>query len=210
MKNAVLILLLVFTNITCFGQDGLDESKKLGLISYLNTIKELSENKILWSETKFAQRNENPEKARKVDITTKRVIKEKYILLKWKTDLFINQFSADLIEKNSIRLYRKMNKYLESPIKNKTNKLEKYYALLKEIDDNYKDLFYEDYSTGMNFVTSATEILTLAGFNPYTLYKDIKATKEKKISTLIGYLKEMRLTSIPDLSKPKEKGKKGK
>lgn len=201
MKN-IIALLLSFSTLTSFAQDGLESSKKLGLVAYLNTIKEISENKVLWSDAKFSERNENVEKPSDEDLATQKSIKEKYALLKWKTDLFINQFSADLIDRNSIGLYRKMNSHLNEP--SQSEKVKKYFPLLKEIDETYKGLFYENYSSGMQFIETTTGILTLAGFNPYTLYKDIKATKEKKILTLIGYLKEMRLKPLSDLKKPKK------
>ncbi|WP_034257728.1 hypothetical protein [Altibacter lentus] len=207
MKNLFTLLVLLIA-LQSFAQDGLDESKSLGLVAYLNTIKEISENKILWSEARFKQRNENLENPRQEDLYTKRIIKEKYALLKWKIDLFVNQFSADLIDRNSIGLYREMNKHLVEQSKSK--RIRKYIPLLDEIDETYKDLFYENYTTGLNFIETATAILTLAGFNPYTLYKDIKATKEKKIATLIGYLKEMRLKPLSELKKPEKKEKEKK
>ena len=208
MKNHIYIIIVAFSFSTAFCQDGLEESKKLGLISYLNTIKELSENKVLWSEAKFTERNMEKDTVSVLDLATKSFIKEKYALLKWKTDLFINQFSADMIDRNSISLYRKMNKYLSNSTQNKSDRIKKYYILIKEMDQIYSELFFQNYLSSKQSIASVTEILTLAGFNPYSLYKDVKATKEKKIEILIGYLKEMRLKPLSELKKPKEKEEK--
>ncbi|WP_142785732.1 hypothetical protein [Changchengzhania lutea] len=108
-----------------------------------------------------------------------------------------------------------MNKYLSSG-KDITNRLKKFEVLLKTVDGSYLDLIYSKYKTGgPQSVAGLQEIFTLAGINPYTIYKDIKASKEKKIATLVGYIKEMRLKPLSELTsatKPKqeEKDKKDK
>jgi hypothetical protein len=204
-------------------QNGLDESKPLGLVAYLNTIKEISENKILWSESKFIERNSkrlellknasitDAEKSKikseqSSDIQIREEIQNKYATLRWRTNLLINQFSADIVEKNSMSLYRNMDKFIKGDKSELCSKLKKFNPLILEIENNYNQLFDSKYQTeAIQSLAEAQELFTLAGINPYTIYKDIKASKEKKILALTGYIKEMKLKALSELkAKPKE------
>lgn len=211
---AIIISIVLNTN----AQDGLDESKALGFISYLNTIKELSENKILWSEAKFNQRKterleliksaKTPDEKnelmskQKSDDDNRQLIQNKYASLRWQINLLINQYSADLVERNSVSLYRNMNEYLSGEEELKS-RLTKFKPILTKIDEIYLELIYFKYDTGgPQSMAGLQEIFTLAGINPYEIYKDIKASKKEKIATLVGYIKEMRLKQLSELIKP--------
>ncbi|UII80136.1 hypothetical protein [Flagellimonas sp. CMM7] len=198
----------------------IDESKQLGLIAYLNTIKEISENKILWSEAKYNQRKnkrleeikkakdsnsiKNLEYQQQSDDSLRQSLQNDYALLRWKSNLLINQLSADIIDKNRISIYRNMNKYLASG-QDISSRLKKFKELIKTIDDIYFEVISFSYKIGgLQSVAGVQEIFTLAGINPYTIYKDIKASKEKKLATLVGYIKEMKLQSLSELTSDKE------
>jgi hypothetical protein len=222
-KSIYLFITIVLISFIAKAQNGLNESKPLGLIAYLNTIKEISENKILWSEAKFIERNSkrlellknasitDDEKSKikteqTSDIQIREEIQNKYATLRWRTSLFINQFSADLIEKNSMSLYRNMDKFTKGEDSELCSKLNKFNPLILEIEKNYNQLFVSKYQTGgIQSLAGTQELFTLAGINPYTIYKDIKASKEKKILALIGYIKEMKMKALSELkAKPKE------
>ncbi len=236
MKKSILLFLAILTiSFELSAQEKsygiisytIHESKDLGLISYLNTIKELSENKVLWSEAKYNQRKierlekvknakdeaskKNLENEQKQDNSLRQELQNDYALLRWKSNLLINQMSADIIEKNRMSIYRNMNKYLASG-EDISSRLKKFEELLKKIDEIYFEVISFSYKTGgLKSVAGLQEIFTLAGINPYTIYKDIKASKEKKIAILVGYLKEMRLKPLSELTsakKPEEEDKK--
>ncbi|WP_127139383.1 hypothetical protein [Flagellimonas oceanensis] len=245
MKKIILLLsinLIVISSLSA--QYSLDEPKKLGFIAYLNTIKEISENKILWSEARYIQREidrkdslkkieddikkkellleqssdtrslENElnnlnnqhkpwkeiwSKQKESDIKIRQEIQNKYANLRWKTNLLINQFSSDIVNLNRISIYRDMDNYLKNggvlP-----KKLKKFKPLLEEIENKYNKLLSSKYRTGgPQSVAGLQELFTLAGISPYTIYKDIKASKEKKITTLVGFIKEMRLKTLSEL-----------
>lgn len=215
-KSIYLFIAIVSISFLTKAQNGLNESKPLGLVAYLNTIKEISENKILWSEAKYIERNTkrlelfknastDSEKVRlkseqTSDDKIKEEIQEKYATLRWRTNLLINQFSADIIERNSMSLYRNMDKFIKGDQTELCTKLKKFNPILTEIEKNYNNLLASKYqSDGIQNIAGIQAVFTLAGINPYTVYKDIKASKEKKILTLIVYLKEMKLKALSEL-----------
>lgn len=238
MKKIILLLsinLIVISSLSA--QYSLDAPKKLGFVSYLNTIKEISENKILWSEARYIQREidrkdslkkieggtrslenelnnqhqswkENWSKQKESDMKIRQEIQNKYANLRWKTNLLINQFSSDIVNLNRISFYRDMDNYLKNGGVLSKN-LKKFKPLLEEIENEYNKLLSSKYRTGgPQSVAGIQELFTLAGISPYTIYKDIKASKEKKITTLVGFIKEMRLKTLSELQSGSEEEEK--
>ncbi len=279
----------------------LSNSKKLGFISYLQTVKELSENFIVWSENEYSNRNTarlekladissiknkeinmlkklgtnlnitkqkdidsimllskinlkekqaqidfvkkqaqidsikihdqissienqalldslkiisysnpiNPNYKiyyQKIDDSIRCVNKENYAFLKYQTSLLINQFSADIVDKNGMSKYRKINNCMKQNTDLKAC-LSIYKDLLAKIDNSFIKGYskYPDNDLAMQkeaFITIAglQAIFTLAGISPYSVYKDIKESKAKKRTTIVSYMKEMQLNTISKLT----------
>ncbi|MGB0934281.1 MAG: hypothetical protein ACPGU5_08355 [Lishizhenia sp.] len=207
MKNklVVLICLLSFSNFAKTIK--VDDSKRIGFIAFLTELKISAESKIMECERDFAKRNLSNSAPNKNDLAIKDSVYKTYGLLKLKTDILINQLSADLILKNSTCLYRKMDKYF---VDNSTSKrITKYLALIEEIKVGLKNLLEIKFVTS-NInplgVETLTALFSLVGFTPYSLLKEYKESKEKKISTVVGYIKLLSLNSISDLIKKEEEG----
>ena len=223
MKQLFFLILLLFSLSSVSAQCAdLDDSKEIGLIAYLTAIQQCAENKVIWSELVFAQKDSGiPDTARFI---VKTQIDRLYGRLKLKVDIFVNQLSADLVNRNSVRMYRKMDKDIRGKSIGNYTKIEKYKSLLSDIEQEYEQLIQLDYrvSNGQEIMTDISDdpsnldkvlapiasVFGLAGLNPYTIYKDVQATKQKKIAILVGYLKESRLSPLTELNKPKKEEKK--
>lgn len=168
--------------------------KKLGLISYLTLIKGNSENRLL--------------KNCKGDD-----IKSKYLDLKVKTDMLINQFCADMIDRKGMSLYRSMNLNLNNEDKTE-DRTDQYMELINKIDTVYSKLLeakcIAPSDETMSLSGTPTEVLKLLGIEPYGLFKDIKANKKEKLEKLVGYIKGLTLKPLIEQKKAKEPEKETK
>lgn len=196
MKTKLLSLLLLIS-LNSNGQE-IPDGKKLGLVAHLTYVKTISEAKmtILIKDEKYIR---EPKKAFKFN--------SDYTLLKLLTDQLINQLSADLIDKNKLKLYRSLNKYLKNqkPI---SEKFSQYQVLLEQIDGQLEALLIRDYKDGG--IQSAELITAIVGV--ITEIREITTSardfREKKIQSISGIIKELKLSPIAELIKPKEKDNK--
>lgn len=193
MKTKLLLLLLLIS-LNSIGQE-IPDGKKLGLVAHLTYVKTISEAKmtILIKDEKYIR---EPKKAFKFN--------SDYTLLKLLTDQLINQLSADLIDKNKLKLYRSLNKYLKNQ-KSVPEKFSQYQVLLEQIDGQLEALLMRDYKDGGK--QSAELITAIVGI--ITEIREITTSardfREKKIQSISGIIKELKLSPIAELIKPKEK-----
>ena len=193
MKTKLLLLLLLIS-LNSIGQE-IPDGKKLGLVAHLTYVKTISEAKmtILIKDEKYIR---EPKKAFKFN--------SDYTLLKLLTDQLINQLSADLIDKNKLKLYRSLNKYLKNQ-KPVPEKFSQYQVLLEQIDGQLEALLMRDYKDGG--IQSAELITAIVGI--ITEIREITTSardfREKKIQSISGIIKELKLSPIAELIKPKEK-----
>ena len=193
MKTKLLLLLLLIS-LNAFCQE-IPDGNKLGLVAHLTYVKTISEAKMT---TLIKDENyiKNPEKAFKFN--------SDYTILKLLTDQLINQLSADLIDKNKLKLYRSLNKYLkyQKPL---PEKFSQYSILLEQIDGQLEALLMRKYNDGG--IQSAELITAIVGI--VTEIREITTSardfREKKIQSISGIIKELKLSPIYELIKPKEK-----
>ncbi|UTN06146.1 hypothetical protein L0669_09560 [Flavobacterium bizetiae] len=193
MKTKLLLLLLLIS-LNSIGQE-IPDGKKLGLVAHLTYVKTISEAKmtILIKDERYIK---EPDKAFKFN--------SDYTLLKLLTDQLINQLSADLIDKNKLKLYRSLNKYLKNQ-KPVPEKFSQYQVLLEQIDGQLQALLIRSYKDGGTL--SAELITAIVGI--ITEIREITTSardfREKKIQSISGIIKELKLSPIAELIKPKEK-----
>jgi hypothetical protein len=113
----------------------------------------------------------------------------------------INQLSVDMIAKNNLNEYQKINNFVNKTKSNLPKKLFPYAETLKEIDILVVKFFTEiNKALPMPTYADITGIGTLAEAS-ITSARDFRA---KKITDIITILKELKLKSISDLSKKDE------
>jgi len=204
MKNLITLLFISLLSINMsIGQETEDnrevinlinENRSLGLISYLTAIKTISESKIISEVEKELPDAEKIEQSKQ------------YNLLKLRIDAFINQLVGDMITKNSVRKYKKINSYIEKQDKKLLDQYKNYRSFLLLIDKQITD-FISTPVAAPEFAIAAitvTEFLGLARFG-FDIVKDIREAKTKKVEAISEELTQLKLRSISEL---KEKAKK--
>jgi hypothetical protein len=190
--------ILCFSFISLFSQapspDPLQVSKNLGLVGYLTHVKNMAEYKI-------ATLAANP--LYKTSLNKAASFNASYNMVKLSTDKLINQLSADLYAKNNLKFYKKINKYLKGTSKDLPENLKVYKTLIDEIDGQLIALEIKTYASTQGG-PGVEEIVAIA-----TLGNDIVAGardfREKKIQSITGLLKEIRLKLLSDIIKPVDK-----
>jgi len=195
MKKSIFTLcLLLLVAGSTFGNEYVTKSKELGIVAYLTTIKSLAEYKMI-SIASDQEYTKQIEKAGK--------FRSKYNMLKLSTDKLIHQLSADLIDKNSLRKYRKLNKYLKGDWQELHHSLSGYKSLIKEIDSQIESFLGSTYSSslaGPEFgdIVGGIELV-------HTAITDARNFREKKVQSMIGILGNLKLEKVKDLTEKKEK-----
>lgn len=190
---------------TTFSQEKsiINESKDLGLISYLTTVKSIAEFKMI-SLASDPQYKKLPDKAKSFN--------SEYNLIKLATDKLIHQLSADMISKNSLRPYKKINNYLieYDPQKPDASKIAdrygQYQPLLDEIDGRLETFMMRTYSSALAGASLAdfTGVAELT----HTIISGARDFREKKVQSMTTLLKELKLEKLKDLTSTKEDVKK--
>lgn len=173
-----------------------NDSKKLGLVSYLTYVKSFSESKMynLVNDKRYLDENF----AHKKDL-----FNSDYNLLKLQTDRFINQLNADLLSKNRMHLYKCLNKYIKGDCKKLPEKYQEYGNLIEKIDNQLEALLFRKYSGGTmsaDLISAITGIVELG----HTAITDARDFREKKIQSIVSITKELKFVNLSDLIK-KEK-----
>jgi hypothetical protein len=196
MRNFLILLIVIFTtNITKAQSNETETAKKLGLVSYLTTVKSLAEFKMLTLT--------NDSKYKEIQNASKiQTFNSKYNLLKLYTDQLINQLSADLYNHNNLKAYRSLNNYLKSD-KSLAVKYTYYENLIKQIDGLFLTFLMVNYGSLLSSPT-LDEYTGVAGAILGIITSD-RDFREKKIQSITALLKELKLQNIGDLIKTKEK-----
>jgi hypothetical protein len=200
MKGNLLALFGIFNFGLTFSQ-GMLKDERLGLVSYLTTVKYMSEYKMTkhLSEENYINSQDSSKK-----------IQSEYNAIMINVNRLINQLSVDLITKNKLCEYRKINKFVNKRKSNLPKKFSSYVEALKEIDKlAVYFLTGTTVTTETNITTRAMPALPLSDISgigtlaetSITSARDFRATK---INDIITILKDLKLKSISDLSKKDE------
>lgn len=195
MKKSIFTLcILIFVASSTFGNEYITKSKELGVVSYLTTIKALAEHKMISLAS-------DPEYSKQVEKAA--AFRSNYNMLKLSTDKLINQLSADMIDKNSLKKYRKINKYLKGELKELPKDLLAYKILLEEIDGQMESFLLRTYSS----MLAGPELGDIVGGIElvHTAITDARDFREKKVQSIIGVLGNLKLEKVKDLTEKKEK-----
>lgn len=198
MKKSLFIFIsIIFWTFHLFGQSEqeiLKESKELGLVSYLTTVKSLAEFKMI-SLASHAEYEKQKDKAQQFN--------SEYNLLKLSVDRMINQLSADMSIKNNLKVLKKINGYTKGDIEKLPTKFLPYGKLLIDIDGKLETFMLKTYSSALAgpTLTELTGVVTLG----HGIITDARDFREKKISNTIILIKDLKLSSLKDLTEKKEK-----
>ncbi len=204
-KNFLLISIGFFClNISLFGQDEIPkslqdpiiESKKLGLASYLTTLKAMSEYKMISLLTDDGYKK-YPEKAKE--------FQSEYNQLKLSIDEFINQLSVDLITHNKLNVYKKLDCYIKKGNTHFPKRFMSYKDFIDDINKKEIDFLLNTYSS-TKAIPLIDEILGIVELT-HGIITDARDFREKKVTNLISQIKDLKLKSLKDLIEPTEKEK---
>jgi hypothetical protein len=183
-----LILLAVFTTNAQYL-----EKENLGLISYLTDIKIRCEYKMT---SALADRKSN------TDISS---VQTAYYSVLIPVNRLINQLSADMIDKNNLCEYRKINKYINKSKAALTGKSSRYMLVFREIDQNVKVLLpaiqTEAITAYMMEQIVGTGKLGVSGI------ESARDFREKKVGKIVTLLKDLKLRSVAELNEGIKSGK---
>jgi len=189
LKKLYLVLIVVLFNYqNSFSQDYLAESKKLGLVSYLTTVKSISEYKLI-SIASNDQYKIQKDKASE--------FRSQYNMIRLSVERLINQLSADMTQKNRLKLYKVLDKYIKGEIKDVPSKYVAYKTLLTEVNTLTETFMLKTYSSmagaSLEEITGALELV-------HTAITDARDFREKKIQSIIQIVEKTRLESVKDLT----------
>lgn len=107
-----------------------------------------------------------------------------------------------MIDKNNVKKYRRLNKYLKGEINNLPENLAVYKTLLDEIDDQMETFMLKTYSSmlagpALSDIISGVELV-------HTVVTDIRDFREKKVQATIGILTNLKLEKVKDLTENKK------
>ncbi|MEI9955274.1 MAG: hypothetical protein WDM90_02975 [Ferruginibacter sp.] len=196
MKTTIItFLLLLSLTKTQAQREETEAAKKFGLISYLTTVKTLAEFKMLTlsSDSQYS----------KIQNATKiKGFNSNYNLIKLYTDLLINQLSGDLYNSNSLKGYRRINRFLKTD-KPLSHRYAFYQEIIAHVDTLTPRFLFAEYGSLLSG-PSLADITGVAeqGIALVTAARDFR---EKKIQSITALLKELKLQGLGDLIKPKDK-----
>ncbi len=187
MKKLLLIpVLLLFSALSVSAQ--YLEKENLGLVSYLTDIKIRCEYKMLSAITERKAGSNS-------DISSTQTAYNSVMI---PVNRLINQLSADMIARNNIGDYRRINKYVYKGKSNPGGKSARYAGTLAEIDRGVKSLFP---SMQAEAITAyMMEQLVGSGKLGVGTIESARDFREKKVGKIVTLLKELRLRSVTELS----------
>ncbi|TDX83322.1 hypothetical protein [Epilithonimonas xixisoli] len=191
MKTKLLLLLVLWIGVV-WGQESQEEiivtARKMGFVAYLTQLKTIS-------EVQMSELVNNPQYTLQTDKA--KDINLNYNLLKINVDILINQLCADLSEKNSLRVYKLINKNIK-----KDFKLPKKYSYYEDCVKNIKklsgSLAFKDYSSKSgaslaDWASVGTLILDVVKING--------ENNQKKVDKITTIFCQLRLKDINELKK---------
>lgn len=192
--RTIAIIIVFLTNVTSISaQDLLQDSKKMGLVSYLTAVKSISEYKLI-SLADNEQYKIQTEKASD--------FRANYNCIKLYVDMLVSQLSADMTLKNKLRLYKLLDKYVKGEVKEMPEKYSAYEDLLIGLDGLVETFLMKTYSSmqgaSIDEFIGALELV-------HTIVTDVRDFREKKIQCLIKITETTRLNSVKDLTETKSK-----
>jgi hypothetical protein len=201
MKKIFSILFLiaaVSTNIFAADKD----LPNLGIVSQLVEIKYTSESylsSILDDKTKSD--------------ADKLTARKNYYALKVKIDRIIYQLAADMRTKNSIKTYKRLNKYYKthklSDSKSVKNCYKPYALALENAYKTYKENINPDVSGLEKAAMEVEAVISILDLG-WTVIKDINEMRGQKVDGVIEILDNLRLNPPSELDKKDEEKEKDK
>lgn len=194
LKKLTLVVFISLLNINSYCQEILNKSKELGLVSYLTSVKSISEFKMitLASDPKY-----------KTEVEKSKNFQAEYNFLKLAIDRFLNQLVADMTFENRLKEYNKINKFVKDDINKLPTKMIAYENSLEEIEGGVIAFTLKTYSN-LFAGPSIEEILGIVELT-HGIITDARDFREKQVSKLSSQLKELKLSSLKDLTEEKKK-----
>jgi hypothetical protein len=187
MKKLYLFFPVFIISILSLSGQGL-EKETLGLISYLTDLKIRSEYRMT---TALAGKKSDTG----TDINS---VLSAYNSVMIDVNRFINQLSADLISRNSLCVYRKIDKFVNKSRNKLTGESAKYTMILQEIDANFKVLLPEKRIETLT--ASLLEQIVGAARMGVNSVESLRDFREKKVGKIVSALKELELKSVSELN----------
>ena len=187
MKKLYLFFPVFIISILPLSGQGL-EKETLGLISYLTDLKIRSEYRMT---TALAGKKSDTG----TDINS---VLSAYNSVMIDVNRFINQLSADLISRNSLCVYRKIDKFVNKSRNKLTGESAKYTMILQEIDANFKVLLPEKRIETLT--ASLLEQIVGAARLGVNSVESLRDFREKKVGKIVSALKELELKSVSELN----------
>ena len=194
MKTYIFVFAAFLLGIPGFCFKAPEDSKKLGLVSHLTNVKFGAELKMAALAKEYAKNVDSPEAKN---------VRKQYNNLKLSMDKLINQMSADMIDRNRMRIYRKINRTITGEKNLLTGRLEPYSDLLKIIDDYYNTFMSSSLkgnpiaAIGIDDALGAIELV-------HGIITDARDAREKKVQAIISVLEKLKLEKIKDLTEEKK------
>ena len=187
MKKLYLFFPVFIISILSLSGQGL-EKETLGLISYLTDLKIRSEYRMT---TAIAGKKSDT-------VTDINSVLSAYNSVMIDVNRFINQLSADLISRNSLCEYRKIDKFVNKSRNKLTGESAKYTMILQEIDANFKVLLPEKRIETLT--ASLLEQIVGAARLGVNSVESLRDFREKKVGKIVSALKELELKSVSELN----------
>jgi hypothetical protein len=165
--------------------DTLRSAKIQGAVSYLTTLKQMAEMKMIF----LLKPAGDPGKEAITNYNRLRLV----------VDKIINQLAADSYQSNNLRLYKKLQRYLKKG-EVMTAKYGYYQTMISEADAAFVELMKLNSRGVKDFALKDIFGIITGAFNMITNARDFR---EKKIQSIIGLMKELRLKEIKDLDPEK-------
>ncbi|WP_241311653.1 hypothetical protein [Chryseobacterium arthrosphaerae] len=195
MKKICSLLLILFI-VNCFSQSlsHIDDSKKLGFVSYLTYVKTVSEFRMI-------QLSQDNRYGKKEFIEKKEKFHSIYNSIKLQTDMLINQLNADLLSSNRLKLYKNLENYIKGDIKKLPEDYSAYETSINSIDGLLSVFLVQKYNDGGIQSSALIEAILGVVELGHTIITDARDFREKKIQSIVGITKELKLAKISELIK---------
>ena len=122
-------------------------------------------------------------------------------------DRIIFQLTADMVERNSVKVYHRLNTYFTdhrfSESEDAPRSVLLYVLALKDLQKSFKSNINPDKHDLRSELLSAATILSIVNTG-WTVLKGIKEQRGKKVDGIVELLNNLRLNAAGDLSKIKK------
>ena len=122
-------------------------------------------------------------------------------------DRIIYQMTADMVERNSVKIYRQLNRYYTKHPLSETNgaggAVLPYVLALSDLHNSFKTTINPDRGAFRTEFLSAATMLSIVNTG-WTVLKGIKEQRGKKVDGIVEILNNLRLNAPGDLLKGKK------